>query len=113
MTHCKEARNLNTAPFHGLYLQFSHISLSLYGFRDHPRMPSDSGCYKISNRLGLKRAYYQKTPRIVIEIDKKSGNFDKTQNYLSSGSQNTQKKGLYESPFELSYQGHVICFYRR
>ena len=100
-THCKEARNLNTAPFHGLYLRFSHISLSLYGFRDHPRMPSDSGCYKISNRLGLKRAYYQKTSRIVIEIDKKSGNFDKTQNYLSSGSQNTQKRGYMK--VHLSY----------
>ena len=43
----------------------------------------------------------------------KSGNFDKTLNYLSSGRQNTPKKGLYESSFELSYQGHVICFYRR
>ena len=32
---------------------------------------------------------------------KKSGNFDKTQNYLSSGRQNTENKGLYESP--LSY----------
>ena len=32
-----------------------------------------TGCYKISNRLGLKRAYYQKTPQIVIKIDKKVG----------------------------------------
>ena len=112
MTHCKEAMNLSTAPFHGLYFRFYHISLSPYGFRDHLRMPSDIGCYHNSNRLGLNSFYYQKTPRIIIKIYEKSGNFDKIQNYLSSGRQNTQKKGPYESPFELSYQGHVICFYR-
>ena len=112
MTHCKEAWNLSTAPFHSLYFRFSHISLSLYGFRDHPRMPSNYGCYQISNRLSLNSVYYQKTPWIIIKMHEKSGNFDKTQNYLSSGRQNTQNKGLYESPFELSYQGHVICFYR-
>ena len=61
-THCKEAWNLSTAPFHGLYFRFSHIYLSPYGFCDHLRMPSDSGCYHTSNRLGLNSIYYQKSP---------------------------------------------------
>ena len=78
-THCKEAWNLSTAPFHSLYFRFSHLSLSLYGFRDHPRMPSNYGCYQISNRLSLNSVYYQKTPWIIIKMYEKSGNFDKTQ----------------------------------
>ena len=70
MTHCKEAKNLSTAPFHGLYFRFSTISMSLYGFHDHPRIRSDPSCYQIGNRLGLRRAYYKKTPWIIIKIIK-------------------------------------------
>ena len=75
MTHCMEAWNLSTAPFHSLYFRFSHISLSLYGFRDHPRMPSNYGCYQISNRLSLNSVYYQKTPWIIIKMYEKKWEF--------------------------------------
>ena len=75
MTHCKEARNLCTALFHGLYFQISYICLGLYGFRDHPRIQSDSGGPQMTSRLGLRSAYYQKPPQKIIKIDEKKWEF--------------------------------------
>ena len=74
-THCKEAQNLRTALFHGLYFQISYICLGLYGFRDHPRIQSDSGGPQMTSRLGLRSAYYQKPPQKIIKIDEKKWEF--------------------------------------
>ena len=75
MTHCKEARNLCTAQFHNLYFQISCMSLGLYGFGDHPRIPSDFGGYQMTSRLGLRGAYYQKPSQNLIKIDEKKWEF--------------------------------------
>ena len=77
MTHCKKAWNLCTALFHGLYFQISYFSLGLYGFRDHPKIQSDTGGYQINSRLGFRDAYYPKPPQKIIKIDEKKWEFGK------------------------------------